>query len=410
MKLVVEETSELSGSVTAPPSKSHTHRAIIIASLASGESMIENPSACDDCLATIDACRNFGADIEVGDGFVVKGVGGKPRRSDSDVHVGDSGTTMRFMTAIFALCKGATILTGGDSVRSRPIAPLLTALTDLGAGRARSLNNDGCPPVCVSGSITGGKTIVDGKSSQFISALLLACPLAENDSLIEITGARSRPYVDMTLEHIERAGVRVWGKGTDRFFILGKQPYKPTRYAVPGDHSSAAFLRVAAEITGSDIEINGLDAEDSQGDKAISSIMEQMRSGESRSVRLSDNPDLLPILAVLGCHAGGETVLDDVGHARAKESDRISAICTELKKMGADITERPDGLAVRKSRLHGAELDGHEDHRIVMALAVAALNAEGRTIINGAHTISKSYPGFVKDLAGLGANIREVDG
>jgi 3-phosphoshikimate 1-carboxyvinyltransferase len=409
MKLIVESGERLEGSVRAPPSKSHTHRAIIIASLASGESVIENPLECDDTLATIDACRMLGAEIDVKNKLIVKGVAGKPRRPDSEINVRNSGTTMRFMTAVSALCKGATILTGDDSVRTRPIAPLLASLTELGAPRARSFNNDGCPPVTVTGRMTGGNTRIDGQSSQFVSALLLACPLADNDSLIEVTGLRSRPYVDMTLGHMERCGVRVWGRETSRFLELASKPYKQTNYTVPGDHSSAAFLRVAGEITSSEIEITGLDEGDSQGDRVISDIMSEMRSGESRTIDLSDNPDLLPILAVLACHSDGETILGNVQHARAKESDRIAAMCSELRKMGANVEERPDGLAIRKSQLRGAELDGHGDHRIVMALAVAGLTAGERTIINGADAISKSYPGFVRDLASLGAKIRMVE-
>jgi 3-phosphoshikimate 1-carboxyvinyltransferase len=168
-------------------------------------------------------------------------------------------------------------------------------------------------------------------------------------------------------------------------------------------------LRAAAYITDSDIEVLGLDESDSQGDRAITDIMREMNSGKKRELDLRDTPDLLPVSAVLGCHADGTTILKNAQHARHKESDRISALCAELKKMGADIEERPDGLIVCSSRLKGAELEGHGDHRIVMALAVAALNAQGRSIINDADTLSKSYPRFVDDLARLGANIRVVD-
>ena len=163
-------------------------------------------------------------------------------------------------------------------------------------------------------------------------------------------------------------------------------------------------------MTGSDIEIRGLDPEDAQGATAFGGMLEQMMTPGETNFDLRDNPDLLPILAVAACAAEGITVLRNAPHARKKESDRISAICSELRKMGADIEEFADGLKVRNSKLRGAELEGHGDHRIVMALAVAGLIADGRTIISGADTISKSYPRFVDDIAGLGANIRTVDG
>ena len=408
MKLMVENTDKLAGKITAPPSKSHTHRAITIASMAAGESVIENPLICDDCLATIEACQNFGATIQGTETLNIIGVGGRPQSPDVDIDVKNSGTTMRFMAAVSGLCKGATTLTGDDSVLSRPIGPLLKSILDLGAKRARSLKNDECPPISITGKITGGSTVIDGQSSQFVSALLIACPMAENDSIIEVKSARSWPYVNMTLEHLDRAGVKVWSN-QNKFFIPGKQPFGPFRYTVPGDYSSAAFMKVAAEITGSEIQILGLDPNDIQGDRAIDEIMIMMLAGEEREIDLQDNPDLLPILAVLGCHVPGKTKFKNVEHARLKESDRISTICAELRKMGAEIEELPDGLLVCQSELKGAELDGHRDHRIVMALAIAGLIAKGRTIISDADTISISYPNFVHDLAGLGANIRTVE-
>ena len=408
MRLMVEKTARLSGAVTAPPSKSHSHRAIAIASLATGESIVNSPLICDDTLATIAACRAFGAKIDGSNGLVITGVGGKPARSDSDLNVNNSGTTMRFMAAIYALCKGATTLTGGDSVCARPMGPLLTSLGHLGAPRARSLGGEGRPPVCIIGRMTGGSTTLDGESSQYLSALLLACPLAANDSMIAVKELRSAPYASMTLEHIRRAGAGIWTKDMSNFFIPGGQQYKTTNYVVPGDWSSAAFLHAAAIVTGSDITVEGLGSEDVQGDRIFPELGRKIISGDS-AVELTNNPDLLPALAVVACHSSGTTILNDASHARRKESDRISAICSELKKMGAAIEEMPDGLKIHGSKLHGAELDGHGDHRIVMALAIAGLAAEGKTVINGGDAISKSYPGFVSDLAGLGAKIRMVE-
>lgn len=408
MRLVVEKSQKLQGTVKAPPSKSHTHRAILFASLARGESTIQNPLLSDDCKATIEACRALGANLDVGINIKISGVDGKPHTPSSEIDAQCSGTTLRLMTAVCALCEGETVLTGDASVQTRPVGPLLQSLMDLGAGRAESLRGDGCPPVAVAGRMKGGRTMIEGSSSQFLSGLLISCPLAESDSVIEARHVNSRPYVSMTLEHMQRAGVTVGHEGLDKFYIEGGRSYKPVQYAVPGDHSSAAFLRAAAFITGSEVRILGLEDRDIQGDRVITDIIRRMSSGSKREIDMRDIPDLLPVAAVLGSNAPGTTVLKNAWHTRHKESDRISSLCAELKKMGTDIQERPDGLMVSKSRLKGTVVEGHGDHRIVMALAVAALDAEGKTVIHGAETLSKSYPGFADDLARLGANIRKV--
>ena len=408
MKLVVERSKGLHGTVNAPPSKSHTHRAVLIASLACGTSTVHNPLLSDDCMATIEACRKLGATLEIGKGVRITGVEGGLLAPGSGIDARSSGTTLRLLTAVCALCEGETVLTGDASVQARPIGPLLRSLVELGAGRAESLNGNDYPPVAVAGILKGGRTIIESSSSQFLSGLLVSCPLAQSDSVIEAKHVNSRPYVSMTLEHMRRAGVTVGHEGLDKFYIEGGRSYKPVEYTIPGDHSSAAFLRAAAFVTGSEIRIEGLEDDDIQGDRVITDIIRRMGSGSKRNINMRDIPDLLPVAAVLGSHAAGATVLKNVEHARHKESNRISALSAELGKMGAHIEETPDGLVVSESRLCGADVDGHGDHRIVMALAVAALDADGKTVIHGAETLSKSYPGFADDLARLGANIRKV--
>jgi 3-phosphoshikimate 1-carboxyvinyltransferase len=408
MKLVVERSRGLSGTVHAPPSKSHTHRAILIASLAKGTSRIKNPLLSDDCQATIDGCRNLGVKVEQGTELVITGVEGIPGAPSSGIDVRSSGTTMRLLTAISALCEGETVLTGDASVRARPMGPLLRSLKELGAKRAESLGGNDLPPVAVAGKMKGGRTVIESSSSQYLSGLLVACPLVESDSVIEAQHVNSRPYVSMTLEHMHRAGVTVGHEKLDKFYIEGGRSYRAGQYTVPGDHSSAAFILAAAFITSSDVRILGLDEKDSQGDRVITDIIRRMGTGAKRVIDMRDIPDLLPVAAVLGCHAEGSTVLKNVGHARHKESNRIAALCMELGKMGAVLEEKPDGLVVSGSRLKGADVDGHGDHRMVMALAVAGLDAEGTTVINDAETLAKSYPGFADDLARLGAKIRKV--
>lgn len=405
MRLVVEKSERLEGCVSAPPSKSHTHRAVILASLADGASKIRNPLLSNDCLATVDACRAIGAEIDIDQELKIKGVAGKPGTPDQTIDVRNSGTTIRLMTSIVALCEGSSTLTGDESIRKRPMDPLLKSLNDIGAG-ALSILGNGNPPVRIKGRMKGGSTTIEGISSQFVSGLLIACSLAEADTEITVLDLKSRPYVDMTLSHLNRVGIKVHRTDQDIFQIPGNQRMTAQDYTIPGDFSSAAFLLAAAHITNSDIIVSGLDMQDPQADKAILNIIEEMKNGEERTIDLGNSPDLLPITAVLGCYAGGTTVIKNVEHARLKESDRISSMCSELVKMGADIEELDDGLLVRNSNLKGARLEGHEDHRVVMALAVAALGAEGTTEITDAETIGISFPEFISIMRELGANMR----
>jgi len=379
---VVVRKSKLSGVIQAPPSKSHTHRALLLASLADGTSVIENPLLCEDTRATIRACRSLGA---LFCGEEVIGITGKPLRNIGTVNVANSGTTLRLITAIKKLCELEGTLTGDESVMSRPIKPLVEA--------CKSIRET-------------GKATIDGISSQFISALLIACPLLKKDSEIIVKNLKSKPYLEMTLKHLKRVGIEIEHENLEKFKIKGNQVPKSTNFKVPSDFSAAAFLLVANEITDSNIKIEGLDPNDTQGDKKILKILETNTS----EIDLSNTPDLLPIVSVLACSRQGTTKIINTEHARLKECDRISAIATELKRMGADIEETPDGLVIKNSKLNGAHLNGHKDHRIVMALTIAGLAAEGETVISDPDSIAVSYPNFINDLKKLGADIHLRNG
>lgn len=414
----------LEGKVEAPPSKSYTHRATVLASLADGVSEILKPLESRDTMATFKGCMALGVKAVRGEGkWVIEGRE-ELRTPDDVINVDNSGTTIRLLTAVSALAPGFTVLTGDDSIRRRPMKPLLEALSQLGV-ECWSTKGDGTPPIVVKGGgIRGGETHIRGDvSSQFVSALLVVSPVAEADTSIFLTSElKSRPYVDITIEVMEAFGVRVERK--DRSFHTRRGRYRPARFLVPGDFSSASFLLAAAAITDSDVTVTNLDFNSPQGDKKIIDVLRQMgcrvdvgdrwvriRGGGGLvgvEVDCGDTPDLLPVVSVLGAFAEGETRIFNAEHVRFKESDRISVMAKELSKMGVNVEERKDGLVVKGGRVRGGAVDAHGDHRVFMALTVAGLAAEGETIISGEESVDVSYPSFLEDLAKLGASFRRV--
>ncbi|HOI70056.1 MAG TPA: 3-phosphoshikimate 1-carboxyvinyltransferase [Methanothrix sp.] len=414
------ERSQVSGDVEVPPSKSYTHRAITISALGPGGS-VKRPLLSADTRATIRAAEAFGAEIAIeGETLAVAGAGGGPKTPENVIDVENSGTTLRIMAAVAALTDGA-VLTGDASIRRRPNGPLLKSLCDLG-GEAFSIKKDDCAPLVVRGRIRGGRTVLDGSvSSQFLSALLISCPLAEGGSEIEIKGElKSRPYAEITLEMLRAAGAKI-ETDFERFAVQGGQSYDLGGYTVPGDFSSASYLLAAAAVTGSSLSVRGL-RPSKQGDSAIVSILQEMgakiswdrsegvleiegRELSGVEVDASLTPDLVPTIAVLGSVAEGQTVVKNAEHVRHKETDRLRAMATELSRMGAKIAERPDGLVIEGGRLRGARVSGHHDHRIVMALTVAGLVA-GDTTVDTAEAVSVSYPGFFEEMARIGASVQ----
>lgn len=413
--------STIHGKLEAPPSKSYTHRAIVMASM-SKTSRVIKPLISEDTCATVKACEAIGANINpVGDVFFVDGVQGKPIKPDNVIDCQNSGTTLRFMIGVCSLIDGTTVLTGDASLRSRPSSQLIDALNELGA-KVTATKENGKAPVIVHGVLSGGRSaLTNPMSSQFLSALLIACPLCQADTTLNVRNLQSRPYVDMTLELLNQAQINV---STDfyEFMVPCCQNYADTDFLIPGDFSSAAFHLSAAAITNSRVSVHNL-LESKQGDKRIVSILKEMGANiswerdvvtidgaELRGVTIdaSDIPDLVPILAVLGAYAEGTTDIFNVANLRYKETDRLAAVITELRKMQVDIKQEGDVLRIKGGNPKGASLRGYGDHRIVMSLAVAALAADGQTQIDTAESVKVSYPDFFDDIFALGANLESL--
>ncbi len=412
--------STLAGEVRIPASKSHTIRAVAIAALASGESVIRHPLDSSDARAARRAYSMLGAAVDLSpDCWRVRGTGGALSVPEDVISVDNSGTTMLIALGSAALLRsGVAVLTGDAQVRRRPCGPLLGALSSRGA-LPRAPRHNGVAPVVRVGFLSGGAAVIEAVTSQYISSLLLNAPLAEGDTRLFVPLLNEKPYVHMTLDWLHRHGVRAeHNDDLSEFHIAGGQSYNPVDRAIPGDFSSAAFFLAAGALPNNTTACLGLDMNDTQGDKAIVSYLQalgaevvveedrvQVRARALRGCELDLNatPDALPMLAALACFAEGQTRLVNVPQARLKETDRIRVMRIELEKLGARISELEDGLVIEGGALHGAEVEGHDDHRVVMALAVAASAIDGDTIIRGAEAIDVTYPSFVQDFESLGA-------
>ncbi|MCR9191314.1 MAG: 3-phosphoshikimate 1-carboxyvinyltransferase [Gammaproteobacteria bacterium] len=418
------QPSKLQGDIVIPPSKSHTLRAILFATMAQGVSTIRNYLSSLDTVAMIDACRLLGAEIKISDTqLTITGCAGKPQTPADVIDAGNSGQVLRFVAAIAALTEGYTVITGDESIRNnRPIQPLLDGLTQA-AVLAVSSQSNGYAPVIIKGPLRGGATItINGEDSQPVSGILMAAAFASQPIVIQVTEPGEKPWIDLTLAWFDRLDIAYQRQGYSEYTVMGNTEYAGFDYTVPGDFSSCAFPVVAALITASAVKLHHLDPKDAQGDKALLSVLQTLgadlqfddqqilsirSSGNIRGRRIEVNDfiDAVPILAVLACFIDGETVITGAAIARHKESDRLAAISEELKKMGANIVEDPDGLRIKPAFLTGARVSSHHDHRIAMALAVAGMAAEGETIIEEIACVDKSYPGFAEALWHLGAKI-----
>ncbi len=422
MATLIVSPGPLAGEIALPPSKSHTMRAILFGAMGSGATRISAYLESPDTHAMVAAMRLFGAEIKVDpNSMEIVGVGGKLRPCEDIIQSGNSGQVLRFCGALAALSPAYTVITGDHSVRhNRPVVPLLSALQQLGAF-ATSSRLDGYAPIIIRGPIEPGFAELNGEDSQPVSALLIATSFLNGASRLSVKNPGERPWIDLTLSWLARLGGTVTHRNYEEYTIEGGLAYPGFEVAIPGDFSSAAFPLSAALITGSAITVRGVDMGDVQGDKKIIDHLIQMgakieSNKAHRSLTVKAGPplkgakinvneiiDALPILATLACFAQSETELTGASIARTKECDRIHAIAIELRKMGAQIEEREDGLLIAPSPLQGALLTSHADHRIAMALSVAALGAKGASRIDGIECIGKSYPTFIQDMRRLNA-------
>ncbi|MGA1839930.1 MAG: 3-phosphoshikimate 1-carboxyvinyltransferase [bacterium] len=423
MKLKVDTTDEIGGEIIVPSSKSHTIRGFVFASLAEGESRLVNALEASDTQAAINACKALGAGIEKKNGeFIIRGFSGKPK-TDIKIDTLNSGTTTNLIMGTSALGDKKVIIDGDASIRKRTVQPLLDALNALGA-KAVSVNSNGCPPVEITGRIKGGKVDVDCRSSQYVSSLLINCPLASQDTEISILNLCEQPYIEMTLRWLDERGIRYENNDLKTIRIFGNQGYKGFEKTIPGDWSSATFLLVAGVMLGRNLIIKGLDIKDTQADKEVLDYLRKMgadiRIGKEGIVinksiltgcelDLNNTPDALPAISVLGCYAQGKTVIKNVGHARIKETDRIVVMTEELSRMGANIEERQDGVVIEHSELNGSHVNGYHDHRVVMALSLAGMIASGRTVIDTAEAVSVTFPNYADIMKRIGAKIEIIE-
>jgi 3-phosphoshikimate 1-carboxyvinyltransferase len=406
------------GVVSIPGSKSYTHRALIVSSLADGESVLVNGLRCEDTEYTTQALIRFGVPIFwESDCVRVLGRGGRFKASDERIDVGNSGASMRFLTALAALKKGITLLDGNERMRKRPMGELLNGLGELGVN-AYSQKGDGCPPVIVeSEGLKGGIVRIEGReSSQFLSGLLMVAPYALRDVEIEVIGPlSSKPYVDITQHVMSAFGVGIQSQGYHSFFIKAGQRYLPRKYRIEGDASNASYFFSAAAISRGRIKVKNLNPGTIQGDIGFLEILKRMGcrvsrgsdwvevlGGELHGIEMDMNemPDLVPTLAVTAGFARGKTVIQNIGHLRFKESDRIHALAIELSKMGIRIKEGDDWLEIGGGRPHGAEIETYSDHRMAMSFAIAGLAVPG-VKIKGERCVDKSFPEFWETLQEL---------
>jgi 3-phosphoshikimate 1-carboxyvinyltransferase len=413
--------SEISGKASAPASKSYTIRGLICGALAKGKSQILHPLGSEDTVAAGNVLRKIGISIRQNKtSWAV--TGGNFHEPTAELYCGDSAATLRFMTAMGAIIPGRSHLTAGQSLSRRPVKPLIDALRQLGV---ECNSHDGFPPVTVKGSkLKGGLTSLPGDiSSQYVSALLLVAPFAEEGITIKLTTPlESRPYVIMSMDAMQYFGITVaFNDSLDEFEVL-PQRYQPTRFRVEGDWSSASYLLALGALAG-EVEVDNLPTESLQGDRMIFGFLQEMgakiaagknsvtvRQSELKAIQadLTDCIDLLPTMGVLAAMAKGTSKLTGIKRARIKESNRVAVVAEGLTRMGIHVSEEKDCLSITGGRPKGAVINSHNDHRIAMAFSLLG-TVVGETVIDEAECVAKTYPDFWEVLRNLGGRVT-IDG
>ena len=414
------QKSKLNGKITCPSNKSYTHRAIFLAALSDGKSIVKKILRSNDTIATISACRGFGVEVEeVENNVTIKNKIGETVQS-SIINAENSGTTIRIAIAIAALSGGNTTLTGDDSLKKRPMQPILDALERMGV---KTESNEGRPPIHINGKIQGKEISINGDiSSQFISALLIIAPRLPDGLIINVEGKLvSKPYVDLTIAIMKKFGVDVKIEEEYKKYVVSHQIYKPTTFSIPSDFSNLALLLAANVLLGDGLDIEISLGDMPQGDEAIVDILEKLGvnvtleddiittespiSLKGGKFDLSDTPDLLPAIAILALKSEKPIEMFNVKHARYKETDRIAIISRELKKIGLNVEEKDDGMILKKSsELIPAELNSENDHRLFMAFSIAGMFV-GECTVSDPDAVKVSYPEFISDLVNVGAKI-----
>jgi 3-phosphoshikimate 1-carboxyvinyltransferase len=411
------EPSGIKGQIKAPASKSMTQRSIAAALLANGQSIINNPSYCDDSLAAMSIAVGLGARVEPkADELKINGAG---VLKEPKLNCGESGLAIRMFSPIAALYPAEITMVGANSLKKRPMIMIEEALNQLGV---KCSSTGGFLPLTIQGPIVGGKIEIDGSvSSQLLTGLLMALPLAARDSEIKVNNLKSKPYIDMTIQILKSFGIIVHNTGYNLFQIPGNQKYIPHNYTVEADWSGGAFLLVAGAVNGQ-ITVHGLRTDSMQSDMAIINALgkagAQMKISENQidiskselkafEFDATESPDLFPPLVALASYSDGVSTIKGVSRLIYKESDRATALKEEFGKMNVRIEIKDDLMSVTGSRPQGARVESHDDHRIAMAVAVAALGAAGRVYIRDSQCVAKSYPGFFDDLRHLGAVVHE---
>ena len=420
MKCKVEK-SNISGQIVCPPNKSYTHRAIFLASLAGNGSKVENVLLSADTIATIEACKKFGAEIETENSSIIVKNPIKFDKIVPEINTENSGTTIRIASGIASLFSDEITLTGDESLQKRPMQPLLDALPSIGA---QCQSTDGKPPIKIKGKISGGDVTIPGNfSSQFISALLISAPLTENGINLSIKdNLVSKPYLDATIATMRKFGVSVQTLIPYKRYNISPQVYNTATFTVPIDFSSLALLLSAAVLNGDNTIIKGSIGNLPQGDEVFLDILEQLGVTVSISENeikiksptklkggrfdLNNSPDLLPPLTILALNSENPIEIVNVKHARLKETDRIAITSRELVKLGIKVVEKEDGLILESTEnLNGAALNAENDHRLFMAFCIAGMYV-GNCTVTDPESVQVSYPNFIEEMNRIGAKIQ----